>query len=165
MSLSFVSWPSVWPFDHWEVMAFWIAARSRITPFANDATRLFAARSIQASRSPEDLRRNMPWKLSTTSLASTRSRTPLYFPRYFEFLTKAYIEVLRTVEDLTSVMSDGVILLTAGTLPGLRTDLRREFKRRGLTYDKALVPDDVLEGRMTRDRVRPVQIAGWPATP
>ena len=92
------------------------------------------------------------------------THTPLYFPRYFEVLTKAYIEVLRTVEDLTAVMSDGVILLAAGTLPGLRTDLRREFKRRGLAYDKALVPDDVLEGRMTRDRVRPAQIAGWPAT-
>src|SRR5690606_38939907 len=71
MSLSFVIWPSVWPFDHWEVMAFWIAARSRITPFANDATRLFVARSIQASRSTEDL---LSWKLSTTSLASASRR-------------------------------------------------------------------------------------------
>lgn len=42
-------------------------------------------------------------------------------------------------------------------------DLRREFKCRGLACDNALVPDDVIEGRMNRDRVRPAKIAGWPA--
>lgn len=97
-----------------------------------------------------------------TSLASTKrfrkyhrelgthlaTHTTVYFPRYHEMLTKAYLDVLHTVEDLQTVMFDGVIMLAAATLPGLRTDLRREFKRRGLDYDKLLVPDDVLSRRM-----------------
>lgn len=37
MSFSLVICPSVWPFDHCEVIAFWTAALSRTTPLANDA--------------------------------------------------------------------------------------------------------------------------------
>ncbi|WP_101342361.1 hypothetical protein [Cereibacter azotoformans] len=76
------------------------------------------------------------------------THTTVYLPRYHEMLTKAYLEVLHTVKDLRTVALHGTILLAAATLPGLRTDLRREFKRRGLEYDKLIVPDDVLARRM-----------------
>src|SRR5258708_15257340 len=50
-SLSLVIWPSVWPFDHGDVIAALTAALSLTMPFANDATRFDRARTSQGSRS------------------------------------------------------------------------------------------------------------------
>ena len=72
----------------------------------------------------------------------------LYFPRFYELLTKAYVDVLRTTDDLKSAMFDGTVLLAAATLPDVRLELRREFRRRGLTYDRLLVADDELAARL-----------------
>ena len=72
----------------------------------------------------------------------------LYFPRYYELLTKAYVDVLRTSDDLNAAMFDGTVLLAASTLPDVRLELRREFRRRGLGYDRLLVDDDVLATRL-----------------
>jgi hypothetical protein len=73
--------------------------------------------------------------------------TELYFPRYAEMLTKAYIETLQNVEEPNLIMTHGVILLAAATLPGVDVALRREFRRRGLTYDRSLICDDDLATR------------------
>jgi hypothetical protein len=70
--------------------------------------------------------------------------TELYFPRFAEMLTKAYVEALRTCDELYMVMTDGIILLAAARLPGVQVSLRREFRRRGLSYDRFLVSDDLL---------------------
>lgn len=70
--------------------------------------------------------------------------TELYFPRFAEMLTKAYVDVLRTCYDLRLVLTDGVILLAAARLPGVQVELRREFRRRGLSYDRLLVCNDLL---------------------
>jgi hypothetical protein len=72
----------------------------------------------------------------------------LYFPRYYELLTKAYVDVLRTSDDLNSAMFDGTVLLAAATLLDVRLELRREFRRRGLGCDRLLVDDDVLATRL-----------------
>lgn len=72
----------------------------------------------------------------------------LYFPRFYEILTKAYVDVLRTSSNLNSAMFHGTVLLAAATLPDVRLELRREFRRRGLGYDRLLVNDDLLASRM-----------------
>jgi hypothetical protein len=72
----------------------------------------------------------------------------LYFPRFYEILTKAYVDVLRTSSDLNAAMFSGTVLLAAATLPDVRLELRREFRRRGLRYDRLLVKDDVMATRL-----------------
>ena len=51
-SLSLQICPSVWPLDHPDEIAALTAAMSFVTPFANDATRVVLARSIQGSVPP-----------------------------------------------------------------------------------------------------------------
>ncbi len=73
--------------------------------------------------------------------------THLYFPNYYDLLTIAYLNVLATCEDLQRTIHSGVIKLAAADLPGVIVDIRREFRRRGLSYDCLIVTDSTLAGR------------------
>ena len=75
-SLSLVICPSVWPLDQGRLIAAATAAKSLVTPAANDATKLAWARASQDSRSTNDLLRIIPWKAAMTSRASSSGGTP-----------------------------------------------------------------------------------------
>lgn len=72
----------------------------------------------------------------------------LYFPKFRKLLTASYLTVLHSIEDMGELQRSGILMLAAATLPGVRTELRREFRRRGLQYDRTLVPDNVLRLRL-----------------
>jgi hypothetical protein len=74
--------------------------------------------------------------------------TERFFPRYIEFLIVAYTTVLRDTEDLGRLLQNGVVVLAAATVPGAQIQLRREFRRRGLDYDRHLVSDETLAKRL-----------------
>ncbi|KTE13298.1 MULTISPECIES: hypothetical protein [unclassified Sphingopyxis] len=67
--------------------------------------------------------------------------THVYFPNYHTVLRLAYLHVLRSACGQVPFHSHGVVLLAASTLPGVLSDVRRECRRRGLNYDRVLVPE------------------------
>ncbi|GLQ79285.1 hypothetical protein GCM10007881_28030 [Mesorhizobium huakuii] len=72
----------------------------------------------------------------------------VYFPDYLTILRLAYLRVLNAADDATSIRANGTLMLAAASLPGVSTDIRRELRRRGLTYELSLVPKDVLQKRL-----------------
>ncbi|OHD05058.1 hypothetical protein [Sphingopyxis sp. RIFCSPHIGHO2_12_FULL_65_19] len=72
--------------------------------------------------------------------------THVYFPNYHTLLRLAYLHVLRNCGQ-TPFHSHGVVLLAAAKLPGVITDIRRECRRRGLSYDRVLVPIPIKESK------------------
>ena len=92
--------------------------------------------------------------------AHLASRPALHFPDYEPLLRVALLQVLRSIEDVRTLRSHGVVLLACGALAEVRTDIRRELRRRGLPYDPTLV-DDVTIARRVDDlrwHVQRVQI-------
>jgi hypothetical protein len=76
-SLSLQIWPSAWPLDQPEESAEVTAPFVFRDALANAATGLVLARSIQGSSSAGAFLPTIAWKFVTTSLASTKSSTPL----------------------------------------------------------------------------------------
>lgn len=73
-----------------------------------------------------------------------------YFPRYRAILTQRYIEELHQPDNnvLIGAGWNGILHLAAASLPGVREEINRELRRRGLDYDAAKVPAAHLERRM-----------------
>jgi hypothetical protein len=76
------------------------------------------------------------------------NHTHVYFAQYHMMLRLACLHVLRSTTEYEHIEHDGVVLLAAATLPGVRSDIRREFRRRGASFDRLLVPDDVYQQRI-----------------
>lgn len=74
--------------------------------------------------------------------------TPYYFPDYHRILRMTYIHLLRTLEGLDEIDRNGVLKLAARNLPGVRTDINRERRRRGATKDRILIADGELSRSM-----------------
>lgn len=72
-----------------------------------------------------------------------------YFPDYKEQLRSALLYVIRNVNDAEAVRWNGVTLLAAGSLDGVKFDLQRELRHRGLSYEPTLV-DDAIVARRTK---------------
>lgn len=79
--------------------------------------------------------------------------TGRYFPRFVELLTVRYLTLLNSTEALESIMRSGLVLLAVGTLPNAVIEVRRELRRRGLSYDRLLIPDDVLSRRLALPQI------------
>ncbi|MHA6721520.1 hypothetical protein [Sphingomonas sp. RS2018] len=62
----------------------------------------------------------------------------IYFPNMPNLLRLAYLNLIQSDHELDRLMRSGLILLAARTLPGVAIDIRREFRRRGLEYDRTL---------------------------
>jgi hypothetical protein len=71
----------------------------------------------------------------------------LYFREYQNLLRLASLHVLQTAKDWQTIRWSGVVLLAAASLPGVLTDVRRELRRRGMTYDVTLVADATVQQR------------------
>lgn len=100
-------WPSVSPFDHCETIAALTTAISRLTPLANEATRLVRSSSTYGSRSAAALQQIMWWKPSIVSRASTSSGTPVSSAATMTVL--ALVSVSRPiVMSLAIVRADGI---------------------------------------------------------
>lgn len=78
------------------------------------------------------------------------THTHVYFPDYPKLLRLAYLHVLANTADLETIRRSGVLMLAAASLPGVRTDIRRELRRRGATWDRTIVCDDTLAVRLAR---------------
>lgn len=76
------------------------------------------------------------------------THTHVYFPDYPKLLRLAYLHVLANTTDLDAIRRSGVLMLASATLPGVRTDIRRELRRRGATWDRTIVQDATLERRI-----------------
>ncbi|MFC3179543.1 hypothetical protein [Cypionkella sinensis] len=76
--------------------------------------------------------------------------TATYFPRYRPILTQRYTEELHRPDNsvLIGAGFNGILHLAAASLPGVREEVNRELRRRGLDYDAAKVPAAHLERRM-----------------
>lgn len=76
--------------------------------------------------------------------------THYYFHRFSAILTQCYIEELHKPDNqvLTGAGHNGLFHLAAASLPGVREQINRELRRRGLPYDAAHVPVRHLERRM-----------------
>jgi len=76
--------------------------------------------------------------------------TTTYFPRYRAILTQRYVEELQQPDDrvLVGAGFNGILHLAAASLPGVREEMNRALRRRGLDYDAAKVPAAHLERRM-----------------
>ncbi|WP_288960473.1 hypothetical protein [Sulfitobacter pontiacus] len=99
---------------------------------------------------PHRMRRTLtPVKLRTcgTQLSFHAS---YYFPRYNAILTQRYIEELHKPDNAALVGAgwNGIFHLAAASLPGVKEEINRELRRRGLTYDAAKVPAAHLARRM-----------------
>lgn len=76
--------------------------------------------------------------------------TVTYFPRYRAILSQRYTEELHRPDNgvLIGAGFNGILHLAAASLPGVREEVNRELRRRGLNYDAAKVPAAHLERRM-----------------
>ncbi|WP_143542824.1 hypothetical protein [Cereibacter azotoformans] len=76
--------------------------------------------------------------------------TTTYFPRYRPILTQRYVEELHPPDNSVLIGAgwNGILHLAAASLPGVREEINRELRRRGLNYDAAKVPAAHLERRM-----------------
>ena len=76
------------------------------------------------------------------------AHTHVYFSEYLPTLRLTYLKILSETADVGTIMRNGVVMLAAASLPGVRTDIRRELRRRGYPYDRTIVSDDTLKGRL-----------------
>lgn len=71
--------------------------------------------------------------------------THVFFPNYHAILKATFRHILAShcgkAYDLAAY---GVIMLAAATLPGARSEIRRELRRRGIDYDRTLVSDGLM---------------------
>ena len=99
---------------------------------------------------PHRMRRTLtPVKLRTCG-TQLSFHTPYYFPRYHAILTQRCIEELQQPDDAALIGAgwNGIFHLAAASLPGIKEEINRELRRRGLTYDAAKVPATHLARRM-----------------
>lgn len=71
--------------------------------------------------------------------AHLAAQPSLHFPDYKPILRIAFLNAIRTIADVRELRFNGVALLACGTFDDAPTDLRREFRRRGLSYDPTLI--------------------------
>lgn len=76
--------------------------------------------------------------------------TLVYFPDYNKLLRLYYLQVLAASDVVSTLRHNGVLLLAAATLPGVRSDARRELRRRGANHDALLVPDETIQDLIGR---------------
>jgi len=82
------------------------------------------------------------------------TNTRMYFPEYPKLLRLAMLHVIQSAADAQAVRWNGVVLLAAASLPNVRTDVRRELRRRGMDHDVTLVGDETLARRIdSRDGI------------
>ncbi|NTZ43617.1 hypothetical protein G7A66_11090 [Altererythrobacter sp. SALINAS58] len=98
----------------------------------------------------------LPWgrlkqRLDRNSSACARQlarNTCLYFPNFRLLLRLSLLQVLSSAEGPETIRWNGIVLLAAASLPGVRADIRRELRRRGLAWDVTLVGDLIMEKRI-----------------
>ncbi len=95
-------------------------------------------------------------------LATDPSR---HFPNYAGQLRLALLHVLRTTDDAHALRSNGVTLLASGSLEGVKIDIQRELRRRGLTYEPTLVADATVSRRTKAARASRALTNESPTTP
>lgn len=93
------------------------------------------------------------WKINSVTKARKSNRqvrkaarqlamhTHIYLPKFEQILRISMLEILSEASDVGEVRWNGIILLAAATLPGVRDDIRRELRRRGAKFDSLLVSD------------------------
>lgn len=71
--------------------------------------------------------------------------THVFFPKYHAILKATFRHIIQShcghAYELAHI---GVIILAAATLPGARSEIRRELRRRGIEYDRGLVSDELM---------------------
>jgi hypothetical protein len=95
-------------------------------------------------------RRTRQWSNRRMRICAVQlsTNTPVYFPKYHTMLRLAYLHVLNQTEDWQALRRSGILMLAAATLPGVRSDIRRELRRRGAAHISLIVPDDELQKRL-----------------
>jgi hypothetical protein len=76
------------------------------------------------------------------------TNTHVYFPKYHKLLRLSYLRILAETDDWQTLRRSGMLMLAAATLPGVRSDIRRELRRRGADNLSLLVPNDVIQKRL-----------------
>jgi hypothetical protein len=106
------------------------------------AADLFLAKlPLRKTRRPSQRRMRMCANQLSTS-------TTVYFPNYHTILRLSYLHVLNETDDWHALRRSGILMLAASTLPGVRSDIRRELRRRGANHISMIVPDDVMQKRL-----------------
>ena len=76
------------------------------------------------------------------------AHTARYFPDYEAALRQSALCMIHTAPSLDAIDRSGLLAMASATLPGFRTDLRRERRRRGALSDRTIVRDDTLQRRL-----------------
>ena len=99
---------------------------------------------------PHPIFKRMNSSRSTACGNQLSFHTTYYFPRYPAILTQRYVEEIQQLDDgaLAGASWNGIFHLAAASLPGVREEIDRELRRRGLRYDAARVPAKHLERRV-----------------
>ncbi|MFC5738642.1 hypothetical protein [Sinirhodobacter huangdaonensis] len=96
------------------------------------------------------------WRFSERCGKQLSLYADYYFRCYYEVLSMMYVETMQAADDkqIIELAHNGTILLAAASLPGVVNELRREFRRRGLNYDRFLVANKDLDMRLGVQRRR-----------
>lgn len=120
----------------------------------SDATigaEIFLLKCVDAySDRPHPFRRRLTAPRLRACANQLSFHTGTYFRRYPEILTQRYVEELQQPDNAALIGAgwNGVFHLAAASLPGVREEINRELRRRGLPYDAAKVPVLHLARRM-----------------
>lgn len=86
----------------------------------------------------------------TTTTAQLMKFPHIYFPNYLTVLQLTFLRELPNLKTRSIILLSGVVKLAAANLPGVRSDVRRELRRRGDERNALIVPDDTLERQLGR---------------
>lgn len=81
------------------------------------------------------------------------THTHRYLPKFEQMLRLSLLQVLSETESFEQLRWNGVVLLAAATLPGVRDDIRRELRRRGATFESLLVTDSTYQRTVGRRNI------------
>lgn len=62
-----------------------------------------------------------------------------YFRNFYPLLQQTCLHLLQALPDVPAINANGVLMLAARTIPGIKADINRERRRRGATEDRSIV--------------------------
>lgn len=87
--------------------------------------------------------------------------TIYYFRTYHVILRQTSLRLLRTLPGIAEIDRNGVLMLAAANLPGVRADIRRERRFRGAERERTIVSDEAMSCRILHVERR-IDSMGWP---
>lgn len=121
-------------------------ASSYIESDGYSGTDIFLWYLSNASKSQLRAKYNRNWQVCSSQL---HWHTKFYFRNYLEKLRESYLELLPALPDVKAIDRNGILKLAAANLADVRRDINRERRRRGAESDRLIVPDEIMNLRIS----------------